>query len=137
VCPAKDKAVVERWEDALFLRDNKVTNERKQHNRRSHVRDIRARIERRQSMVTITEVARRELKAALSVRSSGYVAFRLIPTGRHKLGLALDREREGDQIVEHGGRKVLLFEREVGDAIEGCTIDCQETAHGPALLISS
>ena len=88
-------------------------------------------------MVTVTEVARQDLKAALPVRSSGYVAFRLIPTGRHRFGLALDREREGDQVVEQGGRKVLLLGREVGDAIEGCTIDCRKSAQGPSLVISS
>jgi len=88
-------------------------------------------------MVTVTEVAREDLKVALPVRSSGYVAFRLLLTGRYGFCLALDREREGDQVVEQGGRKVLLLGREVGDAIEGCTIDCRKSAHGPCLVISS
>ena len=85
-------------------------------------------------MVTVTEVAREELKVALPVPSSGHVAFRLLLTGRHKFALALDREREGDQVVEQGGRKVLLLGREVGNEVEGCTIDCRKEYLSSALL---
>ena len=88
-------------------------------------------------MLTVTERAKQELKKALSAHPSGYAAFRMVLSGQRKFDLALDREREGDQVVEHEGCKVLLVSGEIRDALEGSSIDCRETAEGPCLVISS
>ncbi|MFC1924745.1 hypothetical protein ACFLXA_05235 [Chloroflexota bacterium] len=46
-----------------------------------------------------------------------------------------DKERDGDQIVEHKGDTVLLIESELSNAFDGATIDCDEGDEGPCLTI--
>jgi Fe-S cluster assembly iron-binding protein IscA len=49
--------------------------------------------------------------------------------------LTLDKEQQDDQVVEHKGAKVLLLGEEVRRALEGVTIDCEEKAEGPHLVV--
>ena len=88
-------------------------------------------------MLTVTERAKQQLKQILS-NSVGEpdVALRMSPSGPGEFGLALDKEKEGDQVVEHEGSRVLLVGSEVADLLEGWTIDCRETAEGPLLVFS-
>ena len=49
----------------------------------------------------------------------------------------LDREAEGDQVVEHEGVKVLLVDSDLAPVVDGKTLDVEDTAEGPRLVISS
>ena len=89
-------------------------------------------------MVTVTERAHEELKKILLAAdiSEPEIGLRLTPTEPGQLGLIPDNEREGDQVVEYEGSKVLLVGTELTESLEGITIDCQDTPEGPRLIIS-
>jgi hypothetical protein len=84
----------------------------------------------------VTERAKQELQKALSAHITGYTVFRMIPSSRRRFELVLDREREGDQVVECEGHRVLLLGSGVSEALEGWTIDCKETTEELRLVIS-
>jgi Fe-S cluster assembly iron-binding protein IscA len=76
------------------------------------------------------------------------VGIRLAPTtieadsaaaegGEVGLGLVLDRAQEGDQIVEHNGKRVLMVDQSIGDLLDGVTLDVVETPDGRRLTINS
>jgi hypothetical protein len=50
-------------------------------------------------------------------------------------GIVLDREAEGDQVVEHEGAKVLLVASELAPVVEVVTLDVQDTTEGSKLVI--
>jgi Fe-S cluster assembly iron-binding protein IscA len=50
--------------------------------------------------------------------------------------MVLDRETEGDQVVESEGVKILLLGTEIAQALEGMVIDYQETPEGASFTIS-
>ncbi len=88
-------------------------------------------------MLTVTDGAKRELKKTLSAHTDDpevSLRLELKPTGQ--LGLVLDREEKGDQVVEHEETKILLVASELVPAVEGITLDVQDTADGPKLVIS-
>jgi len=91
-------------------------------------------------MLTVTENAKQYLKDTLlahtddtemSLRLESLVSW---PAGQ--LGLVLDREGYGDQIVEHEGAKVLLVAPELAPLVDGTTLDVQDTAGGPKLVMN-
>lgn len=87
-------------------------------------------------MLTVTESAKRLLKETLINHTDDpEFGLRLVfgPSGQQ--GVAVDREVEGDQVVEHDGLKVLLVGRELAIIVEGLTIDVQDTFEGPQLAI--
>ncbi len=73
------------------------------------------------------------------------VAIRLATTnvsddtngGQVELGLGLDRAQEGDQVVEHNGKKVLLVDESTGEMLDGTTLDVVETPDGQQELTIS
>jgi len=89
-------------------------------------------------MVTVTERAKQELGRALSSSNvdSAELGLRLMLEAPGEFGLLLDEEKEGDQVVEHEGSKVLLVGEEISGLVNGMTIDCEETAQGSHLVIS-
>ena len=88
-------------------------------------------------MITVTESAKQQLGMMLVLVGAGpEVGLRLTATEPGQFGLAPDKEKEGDQVVEHEGSKVLLVDDEVSGALEGLTIDCEETPQGPRLVLS-
>lgn len=52
------------------------------------------------------------------------------------LGLVLDHAQEGDQVVEHNGRTVLMVDQSIGDLLDGVTLDVVETPDGRRLTIN-
>jgi hypothetical protein len=63
------------------------------------------------------------------------VGVRLDHTSSGQLGIFPDRERDDDQIIEHGGAAVLLIGREIAPAVEDTTIDCEESGLDPRCVI--
>ena len=89
-------------------------------------------------MLTVTESAKQHLKETLLAYSDypeAGLRLSLKPPGQ--LGIVLDREAEGDQVVEHEGAKVLLVPSDLAPVVDGKTLDVEDTAEGPRLVISS
>ena len=87
-------------------------------------------------MLTVTDSAKEHLKETLLGNTDDPeigIRIRLGP-GR-QFGLVLDREAEGDQIVEHDGLKVLLVGQELATIVELVTLDVQDTPDGPKLIV--
>lgn len=90
-------------------------------------------------MITVTESAKQTLGRTLA--STGVedpeIGFRLNTIAPGEYNLVPGKERQGDQVVEHKGRKVLLIGDDISRALDGRTIDRDEIAREPRLVISS
>ena len=90
-------------------------------------------------MIMVTERAKQELKTMLSTNVDNPLAtLRLTIAGQEQLGLGIDIdiERPGDQVVEHEDSKVLVVEENLASSLEGVTLDTQDTPEGPKLVVS-
>ncbi|MFQ6114202.1 MAG: hypothetical protein ACE5NG_08945 [bacterium] len=88
-------------------------------------------------MLTVTDNAKEELKKTLQAHTDDpEVSLRLELKPPGQFGLVLGKEAEDDQVVEHEGTKVLLVAAELASAVEGITLDVQDTADGPKLAVS-
>jgi hypothetical protein len=90
-------------------------------------------------MIAVTERAKEHL---LDVKRSARinepeVGLRLKPAATGEWQLFPDQAVEGDQIVEHGGSKLLLIGPDASDALGDRQVDCQETAPGQVKLVLS
>ena len=87
-------------------------------------------------MLTVTEGAKQLLKETLLAHTDDpEIGLRLSLKAPGQLGIVLDREEEGDQVVEHEGAKVLLVAPELAPVVDGGTLDVQDTADGPKLAV--
>ncbi|MDP3879281.1 MAG: hypothetical protein Q8Q07_03105 [Dehalococcoidales bacterium] len=58
-------------------------------------------------MIGVTERAKEELKKILDANTDNpEVSLRLMANDQGQLGLAIDREKQGDQTVEHEDAKI-------------------------------
>ena len=74
-------------------------------------------------MITVTDKARETLKELLLSNSDDpEISLRLVANPPGQFGLALDREAEGDQVVEQEGTKVLLIGHELANIADGKTL---------------
>ena len=90
-------------------------------------------------MLTVTALAAEKLKEAIQAQTPDpEVAIRLVPSPSmpNRIEMVLDKEKEGDQVVESEGAKVLLVSLELAPALDGMVIDCQETPQGVSFTIS-
>lgn len=90
-------------------------------------------------MLTVTAEAASKLKEAIQAQTQDpEVAIRLIISSSrpNQLDMALDKEKEGDQVVESEGAKVLFVSPELDQVLDGMVIDCQETPEGVQFSIS-
>jgi Fe-S cluster assembly iron-binding protein IscA len=88
-------------------------------------------------MLTVTESAKQLLKETLQAHTDDTeMGLRLVSGPPGQLGLVLGREGYGDQIVEHEGAKVLLVAPELAPVVDGITLDVQDTADGPKLVVT-
>jgi Fe-S cluster assembly iron-binding protein IscA len=90
-------------------------------------------------MVTVTEQAAGKLMEQLQAAGTGSgTSFRLVASSSKSGGLELvfGEEKEGDQVVENQGRKVLLLDAEVTQLLDGRTISFEETTQGGGFKIS-
>ncbi len=82
-------------------------------------------------MVTVTAKAKERLKELLQGRTNDpREAMRIIssPSNPKQLSITLDKEKEGDYVVEsEDGRKVLLVAPDVAPALGEMVMDYQET----------
>ena len=90
-------------------------------------------------MLTVTALAGGKMKEAIQAKSTDpEVLFRLIPYSSkpNQWKIILGKEKEGDQIVESEGVRILLLSPKVVSMLEGMVIDYQETSQGGGLTIS-
>ena len=88
-------------------------------------------------MVTVTDQAVGVLRATLDqARTEPGQALRLMFTPGGGLGLGLDKQREGDEVVVANGEKILLVASDMAEAVNDATIDTQDTEQGRRLVIS-
>ncbi len=87
-------------------------------------------------MIAVTDRAKLELKRLLSASVDHPQArLRLTAKSPDQLGLGVDIENPDDHCVEHEGATVLVVEKELGDKLEGITLDVDDTSQGPQLVI--
>jgi Fe-S cluster assembly iron-binding protein IscA len=88
-------------------------------------------------VLVVTESAKQALKEILS-RHIGEpdVGLRMVPGSSGEFGLTVDKEEEGDEVVEYEGSKVLLLGHAMNEVLEGCTIDVREANEERRLVIS-
>jgi len=87
-------------------------------------------------VINVTERAKQELKGLLSQKVDWPQArLRLIDRGQGILGLGIDIELPGDQVVEYQGIKVLNVEPELAAKVKGITLDVDDTPYGLELVV--
>ena len=67
--------------------------------------------------------------------SGSEAALRIVPLADGRVGLIMDMFRDGDQVVEHDGEKILVVGPELGDSLDGLVFDCVDTEAGKQLTI--
>lgn len=88
-------------------------------------------------MLSVTDKAAAALHESLEASTTEESqALRLTRTAEG-LALSLDEQREGDQVVQHDDRTVLVIEEEISSALAGATLDATETPEGPRLVLQS
>ena len=88
-------------------------------------------------MINVTEKAKQELSKILSKKVDWPGArLRLVDRGEGRLGLGIDIETSGDQIIEYEGKKLLLVESELANNLKGITLDVDNTPEGTELVLS-
>jgi len=92
-------------------------------------------------MLEVTARAREKLQEALLAEQIvvPQTTYRItpIPSMPNRLGIALDKEKRGDQVVKSSeGVKVLLVQSDLAQELEGMVLDYQETPNGEGFTIS-
>jgi Fe-S cluster assembly iron-binding protein IscA len=88
-------------------------------------------------MVTVTDRARVALKGALSrsIDVAG-VGLRLDVSDEGGLALYPDKPKDGDEVVEHEGKVLLLIAEDICRPLAGAMIDVAETPEGDRLVVT-
>ena len=87
-------------------------------------------------MINVSERARQELKRILtSSVDNWYARLRLISRGQGRLGLGIDIEMPGDEVVEHEGSGLLVVEHELAASLEGVMLDVENNGEGTQLVL--
>ena len=87
-------------------------------------------------MITVTERARQELKRILSAKVDlPQARLRLNASEQGNLGLGMDIDMPGDQVVEYEGSRVLVVEGKLASSLDSITLDIEDTVDGPQLVI--
>ena len=92
-------------------------------------------------MLEVTARAKEKLKESLLEEQimDPEVTFRITPVHSkpNHLGITLDKERKGDQVViSEEGIKILLIQSDLVQGIEGMVLDYQETLQSTGFIIS-
>lgn len=102
-------------------------------------------------MISVTDRAKDLLYEVLQqaeqqggIEADTDVAIRLAPTSvtedtahpEVELGLGLDQPQDGDEVIEHNGKKVLLVDASTKDLLDGTTLDVVDTPDGQQLTVT-
>jgi Fe-S cluster assembly iron-binding protein IscA len=87
-------------------------------------------------MIGVTERAKKELREILTNNVDHPEAcLRLRVNDQGQLGLGIDIEMPGDEIVEYEGSKLLLVEQGLANNLENIAIDVEDSNEGSQLVI--
>ncbi len=87
-------------------------------------------------MINITKRAKKALKRILTAHVDlPEGRLRLMDRGQGKLGLGVDIEMPGDELVKCDGSTVLVVERGLAANIKGITLDVEDSGNGSKLVI--
>ncbi len=87
-------------------------------------------------MINVTEKAVDALANSLdSTEATPEQSLRLALTPQGEYGLAVDEQREGDQVIKQEERPVLLVAEEVSTALDGAVLDVVDSAEGQRLTL--
>lgn len=89
-------------------------------------------------MITVSDKAAARLKAIRNDVAVDGQVLRLVvqqSNGRFAIGVLPDVERDGDQIVEDAGEKVLLVDGFTSTMLNGAKIDLVDTPEGEQLAL--
>ena len=87
-------------------------------------------------MLNITEKAKQELKKILDKAvEMPQARLRLCDRGGGELGLGIDVEVADDSVIEYDGERILVVENQLLGKLGNITIDIDNTASGPELII--
>ena len=87
-------------------------------------------------MINVTEQARKELKRFLySKVDMPQARLRIIDRGQGKLGLDIDIELQGDELLKHDGSTVLVIDSELATIIKNITLDVDDTPKGSEFVL--
>lgn len=87
-------------------------------------------------MIKVTVRAAEVLHQTLEREDAGESqGLRLTRTVEGSFWLRVDNEREGDDVLEHAGRKVLLLEPAIAETLADSTVDVVATDSGPQLAL--
>ncbi len=90
-------------------------------------------------MLTVTASAKEKLEEVLQKQAEPERAIRIMrsPSQPDQLELTLDKQKEGDQVVEtEDGAKLLLVGADLAPALDGIVMDYQETPQGSGFTMS-
>ena len=88
-------------------------------------------------MFTITDSAKDELKKILDNNSTeSDDGLRLIINEPGSFALMLDKKQENDEIIEHEGTIVLLYQKDMTNILDEIILDCHTTEDCKMLVIS-
>jgi|FLYL01.1.fsa_nt_gi Fe-S cluster assembly iron-binding protein IscA len=90
-------------------------------------------------MLNVTDKAAAALHETLNANTTEENQDQLLRLTRSGdgLGLALDEERDGDQVISHDDKKILVVDNEISQALDGATIDAVETPEGARLVLET
>lgn len=88
-------------------------------------------------MLTVTDKAAATLRDTIDANTSEEAQVLRLALSDQGFGLTMDEERDGDQIVTHEERKVLVIGQDVAQALDGATVDAVDTPEGQQLVIQS
>ena len=89
-------------------------------------------------MIGITERAKRELRKLLFDKvDMPQARLRLTSGDQGQIGLGIDIELPGDNVVEFQGSRVLVVESGLASRLEGIILDVDDTPQGPILVLDT
>jgi len=87
-------------------------------------------------MIGVTDRAKQELlKILFDKVDMPQARLRLTSGDEGQLGLGIDIEMPGDEILEYEGSKLLVVERDLAASLNGIVLDVDDTPVGPQLVI--
>ena len=87
-------------------------------------------------MINVTERAKKALKKLLTANVDlPEGRLRLMDRGQGKLGLGVDIEIPGDELVKYNGSTILVVEPGLVANLKGVTLDVEDSVEGSKLVI--
>lgn len=88
-------------------------------------------------MLHVSDKAAAALHETLEQNSNDDADILRIAQTDDGLALAIGKEQHGDEVVDHGERRILAIEPALADALDGARLDLTDTPEGPRLVFDA